>query len=418
MVARPPVHALQTNWVPELPFQRRTAAIMSKTTVSWKAVETFFPWGRFILSWTFPEAASEQQDPPVVMATIVMEKIGRLFINLQQVRQVPRMLTEVAPSMPGTLRDSEMPRFFRERHIHGGYRPLHQDWRYYFLSLFQRHNETVNVWTHLLGALLVLLKAAQLAETVDFVRDAHAWPLLVLLLSSLGYTGCSATAHLLAAKSEFCHFAFFFLDYVGVAQYQYGSAVAHFYYAVEEDWHRRVRGVFMPAAALLCCLSCLGCCYGKYRNHSLPPWVRKVGQVVPSSLAYTWDTSPVFHRMLTCAPGDPALPFHCGQVAFFLSSAFFFTQPLPERWLPGRCDFLGQGHQLFHVLLVLCTLCQIQASHLDYVGRRALYGRLHGDGEARFFLVLFVATGLACASIAVFMARKVGRLLERRDRSK
>ncbi|KAJ8407019.1 hypothetical protein AAFF_G00292950 [Aldrovandia affinis] len=355
------------------------------------------------------------------MATIVMERIGRLFINLQQVRKVPQMLTEMAPSMPGTLRDSEVPRFFRERHIHGGYRPLHQAWRYYFLSLFQRHNETVNVWTHLLGALLVLVRFAQLAETVDFGGDVHAWPLLILLFSSMTYMSCSATAHLLAAKSELCHFSFFFLDYVGVAQYQYGSAVVHFYYTVEEEWHAHIHGVFMPAAALLCCLSCLGCCYGKYRNHSLPHWVRKVGQVVPSSLAYAWDTSPVFHRVLWHSPGrarDPALPFHCGQVAFFLSSALFFTQPLPERWFPGRCDFLLQGHQLFHVLLVLCTLCQIHASHLDYLARRPLYRRLHGDGEAPFFLALFVATGLACALIAAFMARKVGRLLDRRDRSK
>ncbi|KAJ8273441.1 hypothetical protein GJAV_G00101650 [Gymnothorax javanicus] len=359
------------------------------------------------------------------MATIVMEKIGRLFITLQQVRQVPQLLRGVPPSVPEMRRDSEVPPFFRVRHIHGGYRSLHRPWRYYMLSLFHRHNETVNVWTHLLGALLVLLRFGQLAETVDFAGDPHAWPLLVLLLSSLTYMSFSAAAHLLAAKSEFCHFAFFFLDYVGVGQYQYGSAAAHFYYAMEEDWHRHVGGVFMPAAAFLSCLSCLGCCYGKYWNHSLPNWVRKVGQVVPSSLAYAWDTSPVFHRVLShpstvgAAP-DLALPFHCGQVGFFLSSAVFFMQPLPERCFPGRCDFLGQGHQLFHILLVLCTLCQIHASHLDYLTRRPLYGRLHGHGHGQAYLVLalYAATVIVCVTIAVFMCRKVCSLLERRDRSK
>ncbi|XP_041933744.1 progestin and adipoQ receptor family member VII, a [Alosa sapidissima] len=362
------------------------------------------------------------------MATIVMERIGRLFINLQQLRQVPQMLTEAAPSMPGTMRDTEVPPFFRERHIHGGYRPLHQAWRYYFLSLFQRHNETINVWTHLLGVLLVLMRVAQLSETVEFVGDSHSWPLLILLASSLSYMLCSATAHLLAGKSELCHFSFFFLDYVGVAQYQYGSAVVHFYYAVEEDWHRRVRGVFMPAAVLLCCLSCLGCCYGKYQNHSLPPWVRKVGQVVPSAIAYSWDTSPVFHRMFrwlfshgdanASASDDLALTFHCGQVAFFISSAFFFTHPLPERLFPGRCDFLVQGHQVFHVFLVFCTLSQIQASYLDYQGRRNLYTRLHGDNDAALFVGLYVLTLVACAWIAVFMIGKVKRLLNTREKSK
>lgn len=356
------------------------------------------------------------------MATIVMERIGRLFINIQQIRHVPQIITKTAPSMPGTLRDSEVPCFFRERHIHSGYRPLNQGWHYYFMSLFQWHNETVNVWTHLLGALVILVHFFQLAEMVDFAKDPHAWPLFILLLSSLFYTLCSTVAHLLAGKSELCHYMFFYLDYVGVAQYQYGSAVVHFYYAVEEDWHGCVKGIFMPTAYFLCCLSCLGCCYGKYRNHSLPPWVRKVGQVVPSSMAYIWDTSPVFQRLIfwptARSVNDPSLIFHFGQVAFFLSSAFFFTQPLPERWFPGHCDFLGQGHQLFHVLLVLCTLCQIQACYLDYVGRRTLYVHLHRAGEAACFVVLYVATLVSCCCIAAFMFSKVRRLLNDRAKSK
>ncbi|KAM3858103.1 progestin and adipoQ receptor family member VII, a [Diretmus argenteus] len=354
------------------------------------------------------------------MATIVMERIGRLFISLQQVRQVPRMLKEAAPSMPGTLRDHEVPRYFRERYIHSGYRPLHQSWRYYFLSLFQRHNETVNIWTHLLGFLVVLVKFRQLAEMVDFTGDPHSWPLLILLLSSMIYMACSAAAHLLGSKSEFCHYIVFFLDYVGVAQYQYGSGVVHFYYAVEETWYRRVQGIFMPVTTVLCWLSCLGCCYGKYRNHSLPTWVRKLGQVAPSAVAYAWDSSPVFQRLLSwsTAGDDPALHFHFGQVAFFLSSAFFFTRPVPESWFPGRCDFVGQGHQLFHVFLALCTLSQIQASHLDYVGRRELYSRLHGSGDAALFLGLYVVTVVVCVFIVAVMISKVKQLLDCKAKSK
>lgn len=281
-----------------------------------------------------------------------------------------------------------------------------------------------------------IIKVAQLSETVAFWEDPHSWPLLVLLTSSFTYMLCSAVAHLLAGRSELCHFSFFFLDYVGVAQYQYGSAVVHFYYAVRQDWHGCVRGVFMPVAVLLCCLSCLGCCYGKYRNHSLPPWVRKVGQVVPSALAYSWDTSPVFQRMFLrlvdpsghgdaaanaqtgSGDNDLALTFHCGQVTFFLLSAFFFTHPLPERLFPGRCDFLLQGHQVFHIFLVMCTLSQIQASYLDFLGRRGLYTRLHGENEAALFVGLYVFTIVACAGIATFMVGRVKKLLDSKEKIK
>lgn len=358
------------------------------------------------------------------MATTVMEKIGGLFINLQQVRRVPQIFAEVMPCMPDTLRDTEVPHFFRERYVHSGYRPLHRNWRYYFWSLLQCHNETINVWTHLLGVLVVLTRTAQLTETVDFIDDSHSWPLLILLLSSVAYMTFSTLAHLLAAKSEVCHYAFFFLDYVGVALYQYGSAVAHYYYAIEKSWHEHVQGLFMPVASLLCCLSCFCCCYGTYWNYSLPPWVRKVSQVVPSAVAYCWDSSPVFHRiclwLLSCAWSDsrsiPALTFHFGQVVFFLSSAFFFTHPLPQCWFPGHCDFLGQGHQIFHVLLVLCTLCQIDASYLDYLNRRHLYIHFHAEGEALLFVLLYVLTLVTCALIAVYMLANVKRLL--RDKAK
>ncbi|KAM6899592.1 progestin and adipoQ receptor family member VII, a [Xenentodon cancila] len=352
------------------------------------------------------------------MATIVMERIGRVFISLQQIRQVPRMLTEAAPSTPGTVRDTEVPSYFRERYVSTGYRPLHQSWRYYFLSLFQRHNETINIWTHLLAFLGFLVKLRQLAETVDFASDPHSWPLLVLVLSSLTYSAFSAAAHLLGGKSELCHYCFFFLDYVGVAQYQYGSAVVHFYYSVDENLHGHVSGIFMPAAAVLSCLSCLGCCHGKYCNHSLPAWVRKVCQVVPSALAYIWDSSPVARRILLWSSEDPAITYHFGQVAFFLSCAFFFTFPLLERCLPGRCDFLGQSHQVFHVLLSCCTLCQIHASHLDYVGRRKLYSRLHQNFDAALFVGLYVVTLASCALIAAFMLRRVKRLLDFKMKSR
>ncbi len=381
----------------------------------------------FIFTYIFPLNSQILQcvlSSEITMATIVMDRIGRLFINLQQVRRIPQMLTETQQSTADTLHDTEVPWFFRERYIHSGYRPLHQNWRYYFLSLLQRHNETINVWTHLIGTLVVLAKTARFTETVDFMKDSHSWPLLILLLSSASYLTFSTVAHLFAAKSELCHYSFFYLDYVGVALYQYGSAVVHYYYAIEESWHTLVRGRFMPIASFLCCLSCFGCCYGKYRNYSLPSWVRKVCQVVPSAVAYGWDTSPVFHRFivwfLSWTRGDfrssPALLFHFGQVAFFLSSAFFFTQPIPERWFPGHCDFLGQGHQVFHVLMVLCTVCQIQASYLDYLNRRDLYVKLHVDGEALFFVALFILTLITCTLIALYMLAKVKRLVSYKEK--
>ncbi|KAJ8290164.1 hypothetical protein GJAV_G00009490 [Gymnothorax javanicus] len=349
------------------------------------------------------------------MATVVMEQIGRLFINAQQLRQIPHFLETAFPTLPCTLKAEDVPWVFREPHILTGYRPPDQSWRYYALTLFQRHNEAVNVWTHLLGALVILVKFRELADTVDFLRDAHALPLFIVLLSAFTYLSFSALAHLLSAKSELSHYTFFFLDYVGVAVYQYGSALVHYYYTIEEEWHARVRAMFLPAAAFLAWLSCAGCCYGKTVSPRLPKFAHKLFQVVPSGLAYCLDISPVLHRIYCCSTApdcsDPAVEYHGYQVLLFLASAYFFAFPHPERWLPGRCDLVGQGHQVFHVLLVLCTLMQIEAVRLDYGSRRALYEHLHGD-LAHDSVALFVFTA-CCSALTAFCLRQRVRVLLR-----
>ncbi|XP_061530993.1 membrane progestin receptor alpha-B [Phycodurus eques] len=341
------------------------------------------------------------------MATVVMEQIGRLFINAQQLRQIPQLLESAFPTLPCTVKVSDVPWVFQERHILTGYRQPDHSWRYYFLTLFQRHNETINVWTHLLAALIILVKWQEISQTVDFLRDPHAQPLFIVLLAAFTYLSFSALAHLLSAKSELSHYTFYFLDYVGVAVYQYGSALTHYYYAIEESWHARVQGFFLPAAAFLAWLTCFGCCYGKYASPTLPKLSHKLFQVVPSALAYCLDISPVVHRIYACYQegcSDLVVVYHLYQVLLFLIGAYFFSCPHPESWFPGKCDFIGQGHQIFHVFVMVSTLVQIEALRIDFSERRPLYERLHGD-LAHDAVALFIFT-TCCSALTAFYVRK------------
>ncbi|XP_061118325.1 membrane progestin receptor alpha-B-like [Conger conger] len=346
-----------------------------------------------------------------------MERLGHMFINLQQVRQVPWLLRESLPSVPSTLRASEVPPLFRVPSILSGYRPPGQPWRYYALSVFLRHNETVNVWTHLLGALCVLFWALRLGQTVDFVGDVHAWPLLLLVCTAFGYLALSTLAHLLSARSPLLFHVFYFLDYLGIALYQYGSAAAHLHYAAQPGWRGPggPGGAFLGVAALLAWLSCLAGCCSKLGARGEPSWGQKLCHVVPCGLAYAWDSGPVFHRVYTCLPvcaDDPAGRFHAVQLGCFLASAVFFSCGVPERWLPGRCDFLPQGHQLFHLLMVLCTCGQIHGSHLDYLQRRALYTQTQSAALLPGLLLsLFALLALTCILTCVLMTRTASRLL-------
>ncbi|XP_069333580.1 membrane progestin receptor alpha [Eulemur rufifrons] len=348
------------------------------------------------------------------MAMALAQKLSHLLPGLRQVSQEPQPSLQPEPVF--TVNRAEVPPLFWKPYIYAGYRPLHQTWCFYFRTLFQQHNEAVNVWTHLLAAMVLLVRLAMFARTVDFWGDPHALPLFIIILTSFAYLFFSALAHLLQAKSEFWHYSFFFLDYVGVAMYQYGSALVHFYYSIEPAWHAQVQAIFLPTAAFLAWLSCTGSCCSKF--------VQKLGllsricQEMPSALAYVLDISPVVHRILVSAgpaTDDPALLYHKCQVVFFLLAAAFFSVFVPERWFPGSCHVFGQSHQVFHVFLVLCTFAQLEAVALDYESRRPIYEPLHTRWPHNFS-GLFLLTAGSSFLTAFFLSQLVRRRLDQKTK--
>ncbi|KAK3093277.1 hypothetical protein FSP39_013569 [Pinctada imbricata] len=83
-----------------------------------------------------------------------------------------------------TLPYQKIPRVLHEPSILAGYRQTNQPWRYYLTSLFQIHNETFNVWSHLIGFALVWILLAEYSENYDFWSDSHLWPMLAFGICS------------------------------------------------------------------------------------------------------------------------------------------------------------------------------------------------------------------------------------------
>ncbi|XP_069786762.1 membrane progestin receptor beta-like [Narcine bancroftii] len=341
----------------------------------------------------------------------VLEKIGTITMNPQQI------LEDVLPKVRGTVRVSDIPTLFREPYIHSGYRPVEQDWNYYLLSLFQPHNEALNVWTHLLAALVLLIRFFVFLETASPFPTLYSLPLCFFVLACIIYLSCSVMAHLFQSKSELVHYSFYFFDYVGVGTYQYGSALAHYYYCADLEWFWVVQAFFLPTAALLGWLSCLGCCFSKIHFQRPYPISRKVCQVVPAFLAYLLDISPIVHRISRCwATGctDESIWYHSLQIALFLVAATFFSYPVPEKFFPGSCDIVGHGHQIFHLFLALCTLAQLEAVLLDYRNRQENF-TIRGDEDSVYTACsLFLLLLLCSSSLALYLRGIVKHRLRKR----
>ena len=71
-------------------------------------------------------------------------------------------LAQIQSMNEDCLTHEETPELFCEPYIYTGFRPVNKPYLYYIKSLFKKHNETVNAWSHYLGAIYTLSWAFRL----------------------------------------------------------------------------------------------------------------------------------------------------------------------------------------------------------------------------------------------------------------
>jgi predicted membrane channel-forming protein YqfA (hemolysin III family) len=63
---------------------------------------------------------------------------------------------------------------------------------------------------------------------------------------------------------------------------------------------------------------------------------------------------------------------HFSHIVIFLMGAGFFAFDFPQRYFPGKLDFFGQGHNIFHLCIFVVVYLQLDACYLDYIANREL----------------------------------------------
>ena len=129
---------------------------------------------------------------------------------------------------------SQAPSWQRQQYILRGYR-IGLSMKETFLSLFVLHNETVNVWTHLVGSLYflcTLVVEGPLPASYNILPSMEAdyqgktlptWPLSVFILSASMCMGLSAIFHLLLNYDYKTNQIVSSLDYAGISLLIAGS---------------------------------------------------------------------------------------------------------------------------------------------------------------------------------------------------
>uniref|UniRef100_H3CY71 Progestin and adipoQ receptor family member 6 n=1 Tax=Tetraodon nigroviridis TaxID=99883 RepID=H3CY71_TETNG len=286
--------------------------------------------------------------------------------------------------LPQLLDIHQVPKVFREDGIISGYRHPQSSALDCLLSSFQMNNETLNIWTHFLPTWYFLWRFSILCSTLNFLTDSYTWPLLVYMLLVCVYPFTSSCAHTFSTMSPESRHICYFFDYGALSLYSLGCAISYGHYIIPDSWVNswlQQNFVIIGVGNSLFCtsLSCysrLGSCFCvcRFLEHRFPKWSKflRTGAFV---LPFLFDSVPLFYRVLlrcggVCSPAD-ALSSHCYHLLFAFLTCFLFTSHLPERLAPGRFDYFGHSHQLFHVSAVVGTHFQMEAVITDMMSRKA-----------------------------------------------
>ncbi|XP_020237191.1 heptahelical transmembrane protein 1 [Cajanus cajan] len=312
----------------------------------------------------------------------------------------------------------ELPEYMKDNEYILRYYRANWPFKHALFSLFRWHNETLNVWTHLIGFLLFLgLTLANLMKprVVDLVEHftrsfslsseknvSHSikdlfmgttllfdlnhetpltielestalviarWPFFVFLGGSMFCLLSSSMCHLLCCHSRNLNLFLWRLDYVGIVVMIITSFFPQIYYIFLCEPHWQIiylagitaMGLFTIATMLSPTLST-----SKYRAFRAMLFCSMgLFGIVPAIHAcfVNWSNP---RRNITLA-------YESGMALSYLTGTLFYVTRIPERWKPGWFDLAGHSHQIFHALVVAGALAHYAAT-LQMLEWRDSYG--------------------------------------------
>jgi len=220
-------------------------------------------------------------------------------------------------------------------------------------SVLSLHNETLNIWTHLLGFLafstLLLWDSWSL-----HISEKVTWSDIAVILGIITcYQACmilSVIYHTFTAHSEQVYNTCLYYDLAGIAVSLIATYISGIYYAFFCDsfW----RNFYLVTVILIVIFAII---FWNKLNETRYERER----LIFFTLWAVYGTVPTIHWIFLNGGFQNEivrlfLPRICLMYLFSGIAFFFYLTKFPERLIPGKFDILGSSHQLWHVLIFMC----------------------------------------------------------------
>jgi adiponectin receptor len=256
------------------------------------------------------------------------------------------------------------------------------------LSIFKVHNETCNIATHLIGAVVILgllifvaafdgaytlgraivplyppaavpLNMTDVDSSLAALEDGIVstpltlWPVLLFLSSALACLVFSTVFHVFMSTNQLLFDVLLKFDYLGIAVLVTGSSAALPYYAFY--CHPVVFVPYNTVMAVAFVIVVILSLWKKFASVEYNSF-RFASYVVLGLVC----SIPMFHIALTVQLRDEHVKTIYGVLAGsliqYLVGGSIYSARVPEKWFPGKFDYFFASHSIMHTFIVTASI--------------------------------------------------------------
>lgn len=245
-------------------------------------------------------------------------------------------------------------------YIFSGYRQATGSFKECLESLGYIHNETVNIYSHVIGASIFLIASIYTYRTLN-LRYSKATQADILVFSTFfyGVAICfmlSATYHIITNHSPKIQKIGSQLDYLGIVILMWGSTIPSIYYGFYCD--PQLQKIYWTNVSMLAILCVIATLHPKFRHPTIRPYraamyaglgLSAIVFVIHGILLHGWVAQN--RRM--------SLDWMVLMALFNPAGAVIYTARIPEKLRPLKFDVYGNSHQFLHVAVIFAGLAHM-----------------------------------------------------------
>ncbi|KAM5429719.1 hypothetical protein McanMca71_006151 [Microsporum canis] len=271
------------------------------------------------------------------------------------------LLTKLPSSKYQLLTSNEVPSWYAHNSfLRTGYRPVNGSVRLCIDSLQYIHNETVNIYSHLvpagiavIGNFLLHLYFRSYYINAS-VMDQIAFH--VYLSSSVLCFGISSMYHTLLCHSEAYVDIWGRLDYVAIVLQTLGSFISGIYFSFYCE--PGLQKLYWTMISVLGSLTATIVVSPRFQS---PKWrILRLSTFVATGLS---AFAPIIHAATIFSYAQLTQQLGVGyyllEGLMLITGTIFYATQFPESWIPEKFDIWGASHQIFHILVVLSSIIHI-----------------------------------------------------------